>query len=125
MKTIRQSLLARAWGRRSRVGDIVIFDVLGAAPRGSGATEAAAREDVRRVAQSLRAPHEDFNGEAFLVLPPNGRGILCSNVCGYNSGIRKRTDWRHHHAWNSKPEIRLGRNREILSPARRAVTKRW
>ena len=69
MKTIRQSLLARAWSRRSRVGDIVIFDVLGAAPRGSGATEAAAREDVRRIAESLRAPHEDFNGEAFLIVP--------------------------------------------------------
>jgi hypothetical protein len=69
MKTIRQSQLARAWSRRSRVGDIVIFDVLGAAPRGSGATEAAAREDVRRVAKSLRAPHEDFNGEAFLIVP--------------------------------------------------------
>jgi hypothetical protein len=40
-----------------------------AAPRGSGATEAAAREDVRRVAESLRAPHEDFNGEAFLIVP--------------------------------------------------------
>src|SRR6516162_712306 len=51
------------------VGDIVIFDVLGAAPRGSGATEAAAREDVRRVAESLRALHEDFNGEAFLIVP--------------------------------------------------------
>jgi hypothetical protein len=69
MKTIRQSQLARAWSRRSRVGDIVIFDVLGAAPRGSGATEAAAREDVRRVAESLRAPDEDFNGEAFLIVP--------------------------------------------------------
>jgi len=69
MKTIRQSQLARAWSRRSRVGDIVIFDVLGAAPRGSGATEAAAREDVRRVAESLRALHEDFNGEAFLIVP--------------------------------------------------------
>jgi hypothetical protein len=69
MKTIRQSQLARAWSRRSRAGDIVIFDVLGAAPRGSGATEAAAREDVRRVAESLRAPHEDFNGEAFLIVP--------------------------------------------------------
>ena len=69
MKTIRQSLLARAWSRRSRVGDIVVFDVLGAAPRGSGATEAAAREDVRRVAESLRAPREDFDGEAFLVVP--------------------------------------------------------
>jgi hypothetical protein len=41
MKTIRQSQLIRAWSRRSRVGDIVIYDVLGAAPRGSGATEAA------------------------------------------------------------------------------------
>ena len=67
MKTIRQSQLARAWSRRSRVGDIVIFDVLGAAPRGS--TDAAAREDVRRVAESLRALHEDFNGEAFLIVP--------------------------------------------------------
>ena len=34
-----------------------------------GATEAAAREDVRRIAESLRAPHEDFNGEAFLIVP--------------------------------------------------------
>ena len=64
MKTIGQSLLARAWSRRSHVGDIVVFDVLRAAPRGSGATEAAAREDVRRVAESLRVPHEDFDGEA-------------------------------------------------------------
>ena len=68
MKTIRQSQLARAWNRHSRVGDIVILDVLGAAPRGSGATEAAAREDVRRVAERLRAPQEDFNGEAFLIV---------------------------------------------------------
>ena len=68
MKTIRQSQLARVWSRRSRVGDIVTFDVLGAAPRGSGATEAAAREDVRRVAERFRAPHEDFNGEAFLIV---------------------------------------------------------
>ena len=65
MKTIKQSQLARVWSRRSRVGDIVIYDVLEATPRGSGATEAAAREDVRCVAESLRAPHEDFNGEAF------------------------------------------------------------
>ena len=69
MKTIGQSLPARAWSRRSHVGDIVVFDVLGAAPRGSGATEAAAREDVRRAAESLRAPHEDFDGEAFLIVP--------------------------------------------------------
>src|SRR5215813_7486841 len=69
MKTIRQSQLARAWSRRSRVGDIVIFDVLGAAPRGSGATEAAAREDVRRIAESLRAPNEHFKGEDFLIVP--------------------------------------------------------
>ena len=55
--------------KTSRVGDIVVFDVLGAAPRGSGATEAAAREDVRRAAESLRAPHEDFDGEAFLIVP--------------------------------------------------------
>jgi hypothetical protein len=59
MKTIRLSQLARAWSRRSRVGDIVIFDVLGAAPRGSGATEATAREDVRRAAENLKAPYED------------------------------------------------------------------
>src|SRR5215471_20298005 len=32
-KTIRQSQVARVWSRRSRVGDIVIFDVLGAASR--------------------------------------------------------------------------------------------
>ncbi len=69
MKTIRQSRLACAWGQRARIGDIVIFDVLGAAPRGSGSTEAAAREDVRRLAESLRAPHEDFNGKAFLIVP--------------------------------------------------------
>ena len=69
MKTIKQSQLARVWSRRSRVGDIVIYDVLEATPRGSGATEAAAREDVRCVAESLRAPHEDFNGEAFLIVP--------------------------------------------------------
>jgi hypothetical protein len=71
MKTIRQSQIARTLkGRgRCRVGDIVIFDVLGAAPRGSGATEVAARADVRRVAETLKAPYEDFNGEAFLIVP--------------------------------------------------------
>jgi hypothetical protein len=36
--------------------------------RGPGATEPAARGDVRHVAESLRA-HEDFNGEAFLIVP--------------------------------------------------------
>jgi hypothetical protein len=55
--------------RACRVGDIVIFDVLGAAPRGSGATEAAAREHVRRVVETLKAPYEAFNGEAFLIVP--------------------------------------------------------
>ncbi len=69
MKTIKQSRLARAWSVRARVGDVVIFDVLGAAPRGSGATEAAAREDARRAAAKLKAPYDDFNGEAFLVVP--------------------------------------------------------
>jgi ribosomal protein L14 len=50
MKTIRQSQIVRTLngGGRCRVGDIVIFDVLNAAPRGSGATEAAARAVVRR-----------------------------------------------------------------------------
>jgi hypothetical protein len=69
MKTIRQSKVIRACKGACRVGDIVIFDVLGAAPRGSGATEAAARDAVRRVAEALKAPYEDFNGEAFLIVP--------------------------------------------------------
>ena len=69
MKTIRQSKVGRTLNGRCRVGDIVIFDVLGAAPRGSGATEAAARDAVRRVAAALKTPYEDFNGEAFLVVP--------------------------------------------------------
>ena len=47
----------------------MIFDVLGAAPRGSGVTEAAARDAVRRVAEALKTPYEDFNGEAFLIVP--------------------------------------------------------
>ncbi len=68
IKTIKQSRVARAW-RHVRVGDIVIFDVLGVAPRGWGPTEAAAREDVRLVAELLKAPYDDFNGEAFLVVP--------------------------------------------------------
>ena len=68
IKTIKQSQVARAW-RHARVGDIVIFDVLGAAPRGVGATEAAARADVRRVAEALKAPYDDLNGEAFLIVP--------------------------------------------------------
>ena len=46
MKTIRQSKVIRTCKGACRVGDIVIFDVLGAAPRGSGATEAAARDAV-------------------------------------------------------------------------------
>ena len=69
MKTIRQSKVIRTYKGACRVGDIVIFDVLGAAPRGSGATEAAARDAVRRVAEALKTPYEDFNGEAFLIVP--------------------------------------------------------
>jgi len=69
MRTIRQSKVIRICKGACRVGDIVIFDVLGAAPRGSGATEAAARDTVRRVAEALKAPYEDFNGEAFLIVP--------------------------------------------------------
>jgi len=69
MKTIRQSKVVRTWNGHCRVGDIVIFDVLGAAPRGSGATEAAARDAVRRVAETLKIPYDDFNGEAFLIVP--------------------------------------------------------
>jgi hypothetical protein len=69
MRTIRQSKVIRICKGACRVGDIVIFDVLGAAPRGSGATEAAARDAVRRVAEALKAPYEDFNGEAFLIVP--------------------------------------------------------
>jgi hypothetical protein len=69
MRTIRQSKVIRICKGACRVGDIVIFDVLGAAPRGSGATEAAARDAVRRVAEALKAPYEDFNGEGFLIVP--------------------------------------------------------
>ena len=69
MRAIRQSKVIRICKGACRVGDIVIFDVLGAAPRGSGATEAAARDAVRRVAEALKAPYEDFNGEAFLIVP--------------------------------------------------------
>ena len=69
MRTIRQSKVFRTCKGACRVGDIVIFDVLGAAPRGSGATEAAARDAVRRVAEALKTPYEDFNGEAFLIVP--------------------------------------------------------
>jgi hypothetical protein len=35
MRTIRQSKVVRTLNGHCRVGDIVIFDVLGAAPRGS------------------------------------------------------------------------------------------
>ena len=69
MKTIRQSKVVRTLNGYCCVGDIVIFDVLGAAPRGSGATEAAARDAVRRAAQALKTPYEDLNGEAFLIVP--------------------------------------------------------
>jgi hypothetical protein len=67
IKTIKQSQVDRAW-RHVRVGDIVIFDVLGVAPRGWGPTEAAAREDVRLVAEALKAPYDALSGEAFLVV---------------------------------------------------------
>jgi hypothetical protein len=66
IKTIKHSQVARAWN--VCIGDIVIFDVLGVAPRGWGVTEAAAREDVRRLAEALKAPYDDFNGTAFLVV---------------------------------------------------------
>jgi hypothetical protein len=55
IKTIKQSRVTSAC-RHDRVGDVVIFDVLGAGASRLGATEAAARED-------------DFNGEAFLIVP--------------------------------------------------------
>ncbi len=38
-------------------------------PRGSGATETGARQAARRAATKLKAPCDDFNGEAFLVVP--------------------------------------------------------
>jgi hypothetical protein len=65
MKTIRQSQIVRTLKGcgRCRIGDIVIFGVLGAAPRGSGATEVAARADVRRVAETLKAPYEDLTAK--------------------------------------------------------------
>jgi hypothetical protein len=69
MKTIRQSQVVRTGKGRCRVRDIVIFDVLGAVRRGSGATEAAARDVVRSVADALKTPCDDFNGKAFLVVP--------------------------------------------------------
>ena len=70
MKTIRQLQVVRTGKGRCRVRDIVIFDVLGAVRRGSGATEAAARDDVvRSVADALKTPCDDFNGKAFLVVP--------------------------------------------------------
>ena len=69
MKTIRRSQVVRTWNGHCRVGDIVIFDVLGAEPRGMGATEAAARENVRHVAEALKTPYDGFNGEAFLIVP--------------------------------------------------------
>ena len=68
IRTIKQSRVARPW-RRVRVGDAVIFDVLGVAPRGWGATEAAAREHARLMAEALKAPYDDFNGAAFLIVP--------------------------------------------------------
>src|SRR5262249_46787063 len=58
MKTIRQSKVIRTCKGACRVGDIVIFDVLGAAARGSGATEAAARDAARRLAEILKIPYD-------------------------------------------------------------------
>ena len=69
MKAIRQSKVSRDLNGHCRVGDIVIFDVLGAAPRGSGATEAIARDAACIAAKALKAPCDDFNGEAFLIVP--------------------------------------------------------
>ena len=66
MKTIRQSKVVRTWNGHCRVGDIVIFDVLGAAPRGR---HGSSRDAVRRVAETLKIPYGDFNGEAFLIVP--------------------------------------------------------
>jgi len=86
MRTIRQSKVIRICKGACRVGDIVIFDVLGAAPRGSmcSAPHLAARVLRKQllatrcvgVAEALKAPYEDFNGayedfngEAFLIVP--------------------------------------------------------
>jgi len=52
------------------------------------------------------------------------RGVLYPNACGHNGGVRKRADWRHHYAWDSEPDIRLGPNCEISLLAQRLVTKR-
>jgi hypothetical protein len=63
---------------RSLPGYIVIFDVLGAAPRGSGATEAAARDAVRRVAETLKIPcnKKDFDLAQSRLEP---RPFVCSS----------------------------------------------
>src|SRR5262249_20671113 len=34
----------------------------------------------------------------------HGRGILCLHAYCYSSGTGECADWRHHHAWNAKPQ---------------------
>ena len=36
----------------------------------------------------------------------HGRGILCLHAYCYSSGTGECADWRHHHAWNAKPQKR-------------------
>ncbi len=67
MKIMRQSEVRRLWAGRAEPGDVVICDILGQ-PSGSGHTETAAREDVRRVAEIIHASLSDLNGEAYLVV---------------------------------------------------------
>jgi hypothetical protein len=75
MNTIRRSQVVRTWNGHCRVGDIV--NVL------------ATRENVRHVADALKTPYDDFNGEAFSIhagpmdASPNAdeRAARLSSVC--------------------------------------------
>jgi hypothetical protein len=72
-------------------------------------------DEFRRVAEIERAA----NGKLSYLQ-------MDAAFCAHNGGVRKRADWRHHYAWNSEPDIRLGPNCEISLLAQRPVTtNRW
>ena len=73
--------------------------------------------EFRRVAEIERAA----NGKLSYVQMD---AAFCTRMHAAITAGRKRADWRHHYAWDSEPDIRLGPNCEISSLAQRLVTKR-
>jgi hypothetical protein len=81
-------------------------------------TIARDRADVRI---ELMSTDDEYRRVAEIERAANGKPsyldmvVLCPNAGGHNGGTRKRADWCHDHAWNSKPYVRLAPNLEVSS----------